>query len=124
MPHCCLTSTPLLSLCLYGLITYLVERFPVCLAAPSLLLLAVQVDDVIAYLVERFPVVPGDVVLTGTPHGVSALRHGEAQEQERGIRWHAAVCHVSGVSSLLIRRDAVHGTRHWLARSVAGSWPR
>ena len=35
----------------------------------------------IAYLVERFPVVPGDVVLTGTPHGVSALRHGEAQRQ-------------------------------------------
>eukprot|EP00195_Chlamydomonas_chlamydogama_P006769 CAMPEP_0202905878 /NCGR_PEP_ID=MMETSP1392-20130828/36451_1 /ASSEMBLY_ACC=CAM_ASM_000868 /TAXON_ID=225041 /ORGANISM="Chlamydomonas chlamydogama, Strain SAG 11-48b" /LENGTH=222 /DNA_ID=CAMNT_0049594175 /DNA_START=90 /DNA_END=758 /DNA_ORIENTATION=+ len=29
------------------------------------------------YIKKHFPVVPGDLVLTGTPHGVSGLQHGD-----------------------------------------------
>ncbi|GAX82466.1 hypothetical protein CEUSTIGMA_g9893.t1 [Chlamydomonas eustigma] len=36
-----------------------------------------KVDALLEYLKERFPLLPGDVVLTGTPHGVSSLKHGD-----------------------------------------------
>ncbi len=38
---------------------------------------ALQVDSLLRYIKERFPVSPGDIILTGTPHGVSAVQDGD-----------------------------------------------
>jgi 2-keto-4-pentenoate hydratase/2-oxohepta-3-ene-1,7-dioic acid hydratase in catechol pathway len=34
----------------------------------------------VSYVKSRFPVLPGDVILTGTPHGVSQVRAGDLME--------------------------------------------
>lgn len=36
-----------------------------------------DVGSLLAYVRERFPVAPGDIVLTGTPHGVSRIQGGK-----------------------------------------------
>jgi 2-keto-4-pentenoate hydratase/2-oxohepta-3-ene-1,7-dioic acid hydratase in catechol pathway len=52
------------------------------------------IEKVRAYVVERFPVIPGDVLLTGTPAGVGPLYPGDVLEAEAGTlakaRWQAA----------------------------------
>ena len=37
-------------------------------------------DPLLQYIKERFPVQPGDLILTGTPHGVSAVKGGDVLE--------------------------------------------
>jgi len=35
------------------------------------------IAELVQYIKDRFPVVPGDLILTGTPEGVSAIQHGD-----------------------------------------------
>ena len=37
-------------------------------------------EKLVSYVKERFPLLPGDVILTGTPHGVSQVREGDLME--------------------------------------------
>lgn len=39
-----------------------------------------KVDRLVSYVKSRFPVLPGDVILTGTPHGVSQVKAGDLME--------------------------------------------
>lgn len=52
-----------------------------------------SIDAILAYLISHFPVMPGDVILTGTPEGVGPVRSGDILEGEiEGIlntRWKA-----------------------------------
>jgi 2-keto-4-pentenoate hydratase/2-oxohepta-3-ene-1,7-dioic acid hydratase in catechol pathway len=41
-----------------------------------------SVERLRSFVIERFPVVPGDLLLTGTPKGVSALNAGDRLEAE------------------------------------------
>eukprot|EP00798_Chlamydomonas_sp_ICE-L_P021659 gene21659-28675_t len=40
-------------------------------------LMIFKIPRLLDYVSSRFPVVPGDLILTGTPHGVSALKEGD-----------------------------------------------
>lgn len=41
-----------------------------------------SVETLRKYVIEHFPVVPGDLLLTGTPKGVGLLKHGDRLEAE------------------------------------------
>lgn len=41
-----------------------------------------DIEQVISYLIAHFPILPGDVILTGTPEGVGPLKPGDLVEGE------------------------------------------
>jgi 2-keto-4-pentenoate hydratase/2-oxohepta-3-ene-1,7-dioic acid hydratase in catechol pathway len=47
-------------------------------------LLLIKVDKIVDYIKANFPVCPGDVILTGTPKGVSAIASGDKLEAQIG----------------------------------------